>query len=384
MNLNSIFCVLYSTLMTLSLIYAPQPLTPLLGQYFDLNVHTASLIVSLTLLPMAIAPAVYGYFLEKFSSKKILVTSMFASSILQVISTLSSDFSVFLSLRLLQSIFFPAILTTSLTILTRQGSKNIQKNSSLYVSATITGGLIGRVLGSYFADIYSWQISFNVFAILMFFGAIWALLIKDTQESHSSKITIKEMLPFLKDKRYIWVLISVFVMFFSFQSILSILPFFLIDTHPSISESQIGFIYIGYVIGIVVSLFATKTTLVLRSKSNAISLGLGVFGIGVLIMLEDNFYILLFGMFVLCAGSFTSHSILTALINSISTGKKGIVNGLYLTFYYTGGVLGSFIPSLFYDSFGWGFTCVFISIILFANSFSVFKHKRLYLENNSQ
>lgn len=382
MNLNSIFCVLYATLMTLSLMYAPQPLTPLLGQYFDISVHSASLIVSLTLLPLAIAPAVYGYFLEKFSSKKILVASMFASSIFQLISTFSSDFSVFLTLRLLQSIFFPAILTTSLTILTRLGGKNVQKNSSLYVSATITGGLIGRVIGSYFADIYSWQTSFNVFAVLMFIGGIWALFIKDTKESASSKITLKEMLPFLKDKRYIWVLISVFVMFFSFQSMLSILPFFLTDTHPDISESQIGFIYIGYLIGIVVSLFATKTTLILGSKSNAICLGLGVFGIGVLIMLENNFYVLLLGMFVLCAGSFTSHSILTALINSISTGKKGIVNGLYLTFYYTGGVLGSFIPTIFYDNFGWGFTCLLIAILLFANSFSVFKHKKLYTQNS--
>lgn len=380
MNLNSIICILYATLMTLSLIYAPQPLTPLLGQYFGLSVHTASLIVSLTLLPMAIAPAIYGYFLEKFSSKKILVTSMFICSILQFVGTLSSDFSVFLSLRLLQSIFFPAILTTSLTILTRLGSENVQKNSSLYVSATITGGLIGRVIGSYFADIFSWQISFDVFAILMFFGAIWASLIKDNEENHSSKITLKEMLPFLKDKRYMWVLISVFVMFFSFQSILSILPFFLVDTHPSITETQIGFIYIGYLIGIVVSLFATKTTFILGSKSNAICLGLGVFGIGVLIMLGNNFYILLLGMFILCAGSFTSHSILTALMNSISIGKKGIINGLYLTFYYTGGVFGSFIPSFFYAEFGWGFTCLFISILLFANSLLVFRHKKMYPE----
>ncbi|PAF41728.1 MFS transporter [Helicobacter sp. 11S03491-1] len=378
MNLNSILCVLYATIITLSLVYAPQPLAPLLGDYFHISAHNASSIISLTLLPMAFAPTLYGYLLEKFSPKKILILSMFSCGILQFLSTMSDVFYIFLFLRGLQSLFFPAILTTLLTILTRLNATNIQKNTSLYVSATITGGLIGRVLGSYLTNLFSWQISFNFFAILMILGGFWALRIRDTNQGNLSKITLKEILPFFKDKSYVWILVSVFIMFFSFQAILCVLPFFLVDTNPNIGESQIGFVYIGYLIGIVVSLFASKTTLIFHSKSNAVCFSFLVFGIGILIMIINHMYMLLLGMFVLCAGSFSAHSILSALINSISKNKKGIVNGLYLTFYYSGGVLGSFVPIFFYDQFGWSFICIFIAMLLFLNSFLFFKHKQLY------
>ncbi|PAF50497.1 MFS transporter [Helicobacter sp. 13S00477-4] len=380
MNKSDTISILYATAITLSLIYAPQPLTPLLANYFNIKPDNAAFIISLTLLPMAIAPAIYGYFLEKISPKKILIFSMFMCGILQFISTLSNDFYVFLTLRLLQSLFFPAILTTLLTILTRLSTADIQKNSSLYVSATIIGGLIGRIVGSYLTGISSWQTSFNIFAILMVLGGFWLFGIEDIKKTSTSKITFKSVFPFLKDRRYIWLLSSVFIMFFSFQTILSFLPFFLVDSNPLITESQIGFIYIGYLAGIVVSLFATKTTRIMHSKPNAISLGLVVFGIGVLIVLSEDFYIILLGMFILCAGSFTAHSILTALMNSISEGKKGITNGLYLTFYYTGGVLGSFIPSFFYHYFGWWFVCLFTSIILFLNAFLFLRYKYIYLK----
>jgi predicted MFS family arabinose efflux permease len=35
--------------------------------------------------------------------------------------------------------------------------------------------------------------------------------------------------------------------------------------------------------------------------------------------------------------------------------RKGIVNGLYIAFYYAGGVIGSFFPGYVYRSYGWTF-----------------------------
>ncbi|EPX1471359.1 MFS transporter, partial [Campylobacter coli] len=56
--------------------------------------------------------------------------------------------------------------------------------------------------------------------------------------------------------------------------------------------------------------------------------------------------------------------------------KKGLANGIYFTFYYSGGALGSVLPSFYYESFGWEFLCIFTAFLLFIALiiFSKFRH----------
>lgn len=62
--------IIFCATLTLSIVYAPQPIAPLLSNYFHVNLHQISWIISVTLIPLAVAPLVYGYLLEIFSLKK--------------------------------------------------------------------------------------------------------------------------------------------------------------------------------------------------------------------------------------------------------------------------------------------------------------------------
>ena len=42
-----------------------------------------------------------------------------------------------------------------------------------------------------------------------------------------------------------------------------------------------------------------------------------------------------------------------AFLNHHTTGSRGVVNGLYLSFYYSGGALGGWLPGYVYRSSGW-------------------------------
>lgn len=65
MKMLKILIVFCATL-TLSIVYAPQPIAPLLSNYFHVKLHQISWIISVTLIPLAVAPLVYGYLLEIF------------------------------------------------------------------------------------------------------------------------------------------------------------------------------------------------------------------------------------------------------------------------------------------------------------------------------
>ena len=50
---------------------------------------------------------------------------------------------------------------------------------------------------------------------------------------------------------------------------------------------------------------------------------------------------------------FTVHSVLSGYVNHLARRRKGVVNGLYVSLYYAGGTLGSYLPVVIYEARGW-------------------------------
>jgi YNFM family putative membrane transporter len=81
--------------------------------------------------------------------------------------------------------------------------------------------------------------------------------------------------------------------------------------------------------------------------------------------MAHHIQLLYFAMFIFAAGMFTLHSVLSGYLNHLETSRKGMINGLYVSAYYSGGALGSFLPGLVYQSAGWtGFSILLIVLLL--------------------
>jgi YNFM family putative membrane transporter len=48
-----------------------------------------------------------------------------------------------------------------------------------------------------------------------------------------------------------------------------------------------------------------------------------------------------------------AHALLSGYVNTLAKSKKGIANGVYISFYYLGGTIGSFAPGALYECCGW-------------------------------
>lgn len=372
------FCIIFTAILTLALVYMPQPISPLLSQYFDIGLQEVSWIIGVTLIPLAIAPLFYGYLLEIFSLKKLLIISLFCCAFFGIVSTLSDEFYFFLFFRILQALCIPAILTSLLTFLSRIDTNNIQQNVAIYVGATTFGGFAGRVFGSYLSDHFSWHFAYNFFAILMLvLSLIFVFFKENVQIRKNTKISYKDFLYFLKETRFMVILFCVFIVFYSFQSVVSFLPFHLKESIKNITQTQIGIVYLGFLTGVISSLLINKTIAFFASKYRTAIFGFVVFIVGCFCMMAENFYFIFFAMFVFCSGMFISHCIFSGLLNSLAP-KKGLSSGLYLTFYYSGGVLGSFLPSFYYESFGWEILCIFTVFLLLFALLVFVKFRRFY------
>ncbi|STP09143.1 MFS transporter [Helicobacter cinaedi] len=366
--------VVYIAIITLSSVYIPQPILPLLALEFGTTAQNASAITSITLLPMAFAPLFYGYFLENHQPKLILSLSLFVAGIFQILLAWCESLETFLLLRFIQSLFFPAILTTLLTILTRSQSGSLQFNVSIYIASTIAGGLIGRMGGAYLTELFSWQICFILLGVSLTLGGIFSLSWIANQASKLTQFTFSQILPLLGNKTSLVVLGSVFVMFFSFQAVLNTLPFYAKEMFPHISQNELGRLYLGYSIGIVVSLLANPIIKLCGGREKTIFLSLNLFALGLCVFLLHSLMWIYVGMFVMCFGSFIAHSVLNALNNSLTPKYKAASSGLYLSFYYTGGTIGSYLSSFVFELFGWQMLIISLAITLSLTSFVFYHH----------
>lgn len=110
-------------------------------------------------------------------------------------------------------------------------------------------------------------------------------------------------------------------MFFSFQAILSILPFAFKYEGILHRDSEIGLLYIGYFIGIVVSLFASRIIASFHGRTNAIIVGFFIFGASIFCMRTLDSHVVFWLMFLFCTGSFVIYSLLSVLLNTLFSSK---------------------------------------------------------------
>ncbi|CAM2789273.1 MFS transporter [Helicobacter burdigaliensis] len=367
MKRYTLWIVMLSSMLTISSLYITQPAQPLFVKEFGISVTEVTLFTSVVLFFLAIAPIFYGYWLEKFEVRKILFISLGIVGILQCLIAFTQSFESFLFVRFLEALVIPAALTSTLTTLTREGGG--KKYVNIYVASTVFGGVFSRVVGGFLITLTSWQITFfllGVSTLLVAFGAY--KMPKSDAKMQANKIKPKDILELFAKPHYRLLFFGAFVVLFCFHGVLNFLPFEIKKIVQNTTTAEIGFLYLGYMIGIVAALLSPKISKFFGGDVKAIIFGFLVFASAPLLMLVPSFWWTFFSVFVICVGMFICHSLLSTLVNSFSQEKKGITNGLYLAFYYTGGTIGATMPSSLY-ALGWEVLCIFMSGVLLLSAF---------------
>ncbi|MBO7554581.1 MAG: MFS transporter [Neisseriaceae bacterium] len=373
------------TILTMGVMYAPQPLQPYFEQMLGISKTQAALFTTAILVPLSFSSIFYGYLLEKISIRKLLITVFFIFSLSEFLFATVSTYPYFISIRILQGFIVPAALTGIMSYISHTSLKDrIGRAIGAYIGMTIAGGFLGRFLAGFCTDVFGWRFFFYALSILLL---IVTLILTKTLEEIQNTV-VKPKLSYLPKiwsiKRNLYIFTAIFGLFFVFQATLNVLPFELKRLDGVFSGSKTGFMYAGYVVGIFVSFNVSRIVKIFRQPENAVLFGLFVYLISLQILHIEQFAIILLATIVFYFGSFTAHSIATAYINKKTTSHKPITNGMYISSYYCGGALGSFLPGFIYAAYGWhiflgvlsGFVCVSIVLILLLKRYEHNKRKK--------
>lgn len=376
MKKQELFIIIYIILVVLSIMYATQPLQPLLANEFEITMVKASQFTAVIMFSMAIAPIIYGYILESICPKKMLLISSLILFFTNLLLSSANSYTIFLILRIIESLVIPAILTSCMSILANIDKENVKQNMSIYVAATVFGGLVGRVISGFIATQFGWRAVFISLSFALLISLFFIRKLSFEGNTNLTKAKLHDVKEILKDKRFVLIYALMFLTFFVFGGALNILPFRTKELMPLATEAQIGLLYLGYGMGILVSLYSKRIVKFFGKETRAI-----LFGGIVLIFTTFSFYstnitLIFFLLFIFCIGMFTVHSISTGIANSMKSSQKSLTSGMYLTFYYLGGAVGAILPSIFYKNMGWNFTItIFILALIFIYGIFFFQRK---------
>lgn len=359
------FWILTAAALSIFVLYAPQPLLPLFARLYGLSEATAGLLMSVTMLPLAIAPLSYGYLLSFVQPVQVLRYSLLVLSVMTCLNGLAQNFPQMLTVRFLQGLIIPAALTAVMAFLAHSGARGrggtMQQAMSLYVTATISGGFLGRLLAGVSSAFVDWRVFYFILAALLF-GCFFMVKHAPGREERDGKpfSTVPDIKSFHKVKSCLPVYGAIFCLFFVFCGALNYLPFRTVELSGHHSGVLTGIMYSGYLTGIMSSMAAGGIINRFGSESRVVLFAYALFVFVLAAMLLPYTAVLFILLFPFCGTMFLVHSIATAMVNRVAGEDSSLASGIYVSSYYGGGVLGTYLPGLIFEAFGWEFMVVYL------------------------
>ena len=365
--------LLLITVLVFSVMYVPQPLAPVLTQTLGVDAVAVGLLVSITLIPLGIAPLTYGVFLRRLPALMVLRWALVALSLSCIALGLIQSYTPFLVLRGIQGLIMPAILTALMAYLAAgQTPEQLKHTMARYVSATIVGGLSGRLVSGSVAELFDYHAVYWGLSVCLM-AAAWIPWGRAPAQPMNAVIPswagVKRAWSI---EGNLWRFLSVSCLFAVFAGFLNFLPLRLAELDPSIGPALIGFVYLGYLGGIATSLNARRIAQWMGGANRTLKVAMGVMVLSVVGSLPVGVWGMFAMMWVFCLSMFLFHTLAVAEVNQAEGELRGVVNGLYVAHYYGGGVLGIWLPGYVYDAAGWvptiwvliavgvvGFACLF-------------------------
>lgn len=367
-------CLLLMVVLGYFVLYAPQPLLPYFSAHFAIGRADVGLLMSAIMLPMCLSPLLMGRFFSRYSPQFLLHLSCAVLAGSVTLFAIIDYYPVLLLLRVVQGVFLPQLLTSVMVLLaTELLADRLVKIMSTYVAATIVGGLLSRLASGAALEWLHWEwLFFFIGAALVVISASLRRVTR-TEVDHAKSAMQAEcenifsshrMSRLLQNPTTRFRLLSIACLFYVFSGMLNYATFRVFEISDSASQLAVGLLYVGYILGLFSSLSAQALSMRLGGVNRVSLLAYSVFLLAIGLTIVNSEEVLYFALFMFCGAMFLVHSLATAATNASaqSSDDRRLMNGFYLTFYYGGGVLGSYFPGLIYQAWGWS---AFVAGLLF-------------------
>jgi YNFM family putative membrane transporter len=354
-----------------STIYLVQPVLPVLQSEFGVDETRASYAVSAVILGIALSNLPFGRLSDRYPVKPIIGVGGAVVAVVGMLCAVTHRMDVMIALRFTQGLFLPALTTCIAAYLARSlPAHRLNVMMGSYVSATVVGGLSGRLIGGWIHPPLHWRYAFVTVSVLVAAATIAALaaLPRDSGK-RPEKSGDGGLLALVTRSDLLRVYCVGFSAFFVFSALFNYLPFYLAGEPFRASTNLITLAYLAYLIGVFIAPLSGRIS---NRFGNGVTMVAGavVFAGSLGATHSQDLRAVCLGLCGVCLGFFSVHSAAVGNMNRRLHSNRGLANSLYVLLYYLGGSAGITLCGYAYQKFGWhGVTG--IGMILLANILAI-------------
>jgi predicted MFS family arabinose efflux permease len=363
-------------------LYAPQAILPTLAQVFGVAPVAAGLTITATTLAVALCGPMAGAMGDLLGRKRVIIGALVLLAIPTVASGFTTTLPQLVVTRFVQGLFMPAAFAAALGYIGEEwGRQGIGRTMSLYIASNVGGGFAGRMIGGLAANLGNWRACFFALAVINLCGAalVWQLL---PAPRHAAQLrphgvigvgaagagvagigrSVRAILANITNRRLLSAYFVGFNVLFGLTAIFTYVNFYLSRPPFSLSPAMLGMVFGVYLIGLVATPVAGRW-IDRVGQRRMVLLATLLSCIGCVITLVARLPIVIAGLALFCTGAFICQSAATSYVGLMAGANRSSAAGLYLSFYYMGGAVGSLFGGYAWAWGGWT-ACVVIAVLV--------------------
>ncbi|MCT6700534.1 MFS transporter [Rheinheimera sp. 4Y26] len=339
-------------------LHALQPLLPELSRSFALSPLQTSWSYAIGTLALGVSLLFYGALSDAVGRRNVLLWTLVGMLLATVAITQVQSYQSLLFWRALQGFCLGGLPAIAIAYMGEELSKPaLLAAVGYYISASSLGGISGRVLAGFSAELGHWQWAFWPMALLslVLVLLLWRYLPKSRHfvaKPFSWRQAVADNLFHLRQKVLLLTYLIGGLNFFIYLNQYTYISFALSAAPYNLSSGWIGLLFLTYLTGTVGSAMSGKVSKKL-TPPQGMALGILTMIAGTLITLLPFLTGIVLGFFINAFGFFLTHSLATGWVNQHATRAKASASALYLVFYYVGASTGSFYLHPFWSYVKW-------------------------------
>jgi YNFM family putative membrane transporter len=363
------FAMLLAGLATFATFYCVQPLLPLFSDLFGVNAEEASLVVSITIGPMAFALLVASLISDRIGRRPLMIGSLLLAALFTLLCSVTQGWTMLLVLRFLVGISLAGVPAVAMAYIVEEvDDSSVSHAMGIYIGGTAMGGLAGRLLGGIITDLAGWRVAIAVVGGFMLVTALafWRTAPRSAHfapRAISARAYWGSVQNLFSDRAIPWLFAESFLLMGAFVALYNYIGYRLIEAPYYLSQSVVSAIFLLYILGS----FSSTTVGSLAGKygpPRMLWIVLLIFLVGIAVTMFAPLPLVIVGMAIVTVGFFGAHSVASAWVGRRARADRALGSAFYLFFYYMGGsILGS-VGGFAWTHGGWPGVAGFTGMLL--------------------
>ncbi|WP_116246939.1 MFS transporter [Nocardiopsis sp. FIRDI 009] len=358
---RTVVAMVAAAVATFAQLWSVQPILPAIATGFDASAAEAALAASLATGGLAGFTLVWGGVADRIGRARVITLSLLVATLLGCLAPLAADLPVLLVVRVLQGAALGGVPAAAVAYLAEEiHPLDAPRATGLYIAGNPLGGMGGRLLAGFAADLGGWQWGIAANTLLGVLALTVFVLVLPRRRGSDDRAPDRGAAPrpsgrlraALTTRGLPALYAQALLLMGAFMTVYNLLGFRLVQDF-GLSQSAASLLFLAYTAGMLGSAVAGAATVrwggyaVLLAASALMAVGLSGLVTTSLVALAATLLVLTFAFFA-------AHATASAWVGRRAVAGRARAMAVYTLAYYLGASLFSWCGGLVYDAAGWG------------------------------